>query len=183
MARTGSGSGSGLYGRRKTSADAGSGVARGRGKELYFATVNAVAGAGRGVSGSRSVTTFLIRDRVLIFMAQPITPIPATPDRRQGDFWRENFYVLLLAGLFLFTFLFWYYNPNPDLNAGLREINQGIFYALLAVFGVRNARGTAADRATPSASTQTGDIIAITPNDPAGGPETKPENAKSNVDQ
>jgi hypothetical protein len=90
-------------------------------------------------------------------------------------FLRDNFYVLLMSALFIFTFLFWYYNRNPDLTVPLKEFCQGVFYGLLALIGVRpratptiNADNISADN-IETATTQTGDINTpkTTPADPA----------------
>ena len=79
---------------------------------------------------------------------------------KANTFFRDNFFVLLMAALFIFTFLFWFYNRNPDMNQPLKDINQGVFYGLLALIGVR-PRATAptiqADN-IESASTINGDI-------------------------
>ena len=47
-----------------------------------------------------------------------------------------------MAALFVFTYLFWYYSPNPELTPHLKDINQGVFYGLLALIGIRPRAAT-----------------------------------------
>lgn len=102
-----------------------------------------------------------------------------------GQFIKDNFYVLLMSALFVFTYLFWYYNKNPDMAGALKDINNGVFYGLLALIGVRPLTRPVAP--TIQASTQTGDIIggpqgdtneaAPTPSEiPTPSENTEPEN-------
>lgn len=98
-----------------------------------------------------------------------------------GQFLRDYFFVLLLTGLFVLTYLFWVFNTNPEMAAGLKEINNGVFYALLALLGIRPlARPVVpaihADN-IESASTQSGDINLAPTNAPAdAGKEKENEN-------
>lgn len=96
------------------------------------------------------------------------SPPPTTP------FWREQFQVLLVAGLFLVTFATFVAGlGGPDLTIWLKDICQAFLYAFLAMLGVR--------RLTPNvgpATTESGDIN-IQP--PAAEPpkEKKNENPQS----
>lgn len=74
-------------------------------------------------------------------------------------FFRDNFHVLLMAALFVFTYLFWYYSPNPDLTPHLKDINQGVFYGLLALIGIR-PRATTPPVNIDTLTTEGGDINA-----------------------
>lgn len=77
-------------------------------------------------------------------------------------FFREQFQILLIAVLFVTAFLFYYFNQDPAKSADLKDVTQGLLYALLAVFGLRPRPGSPADR-MPSASTETGDISITQP--------------------
>ncbi len=67
---------------------------------------------------------------------------------------RENFQVMLVAGLFTLVFLTYVGTMDPDRAAAMRELWQGLLYAFLALLGLR-PKGTAVG----SASTTTGDVV------------------------
>lgn len=80
-----------------------------------------------------------------------------------------------MAGLFLFTYLFWYYASNPELSSHLKDINQGVFYGLLALIGIRPRGSTAAPVNIDTVTTEGGDINA--PGEPGKGKQ----NAESEI--
>lgn len=73
--------------------------------------------------------------------AEPVSqPIPH--DCEQTETWgrrlvRENFLVLLLTALFLIVLTLWEFERDVEKAKDFKEISNGVFYALLALLGVR----------------------------------------------
>lgn len=84
----------------------------------------------------------------------------------QPGFFREKFDVILIAALFLTSFVCLITNRNPDLVAILTNVNQAFIYALLALVGVRSGMRAALGPIT-------GDNPTINQNDAGGSGEGK----------
>lgn len=83
-------------------------------------------------------------------------------------FIREKFDVILIAALFLVSFICLITNRDPDLTAILTNVNQAFIYALLALVGVRSG-------IRAGLGPITGDNPIINQNDAGGSGEgTKP---------
>lgn len=75
------------------------------------------------------------------------------------QFLRDKFDILLIAALFVFVFLTWIGGP-PDRAGDVKELAQGLLYALLALLGIRPRSGPPA---IDTATTESGDIITNVP--------------------